>query len=124
MIRPLGEAGGSNANGRKAAEPQYLQDPLWLIVVHCPLVSKDDYARMPNTCSNRPVMAIRRYLGIIIFCCHGVVSAETLTVSGKGQAPVPIANKKDLPAMNQRALTAAQQSAKIQEQRALLCCII
>ena len=56
-------------------------------------------------------MSIRRYLGIIILCCHGVVSAETLTVSGKGQAPVPIANKKDLPAMNQRALAAAQQSA-------------
>jgi hypothetical protein len=52
-----------------------------------------------------------RYLGSIILCCHGVVSAETLTVSGKGQAPVPIANKKDLPAMNQRALAAAQQSA-------------
>jgi hypothetical protein len=48
---------------------------------------------------------------IICFCCNGVVSAEMLTVSGKGQAPVPAASKKDMPAVNQQALAAAQHSA-------------
>jgi len=58
-------------------------------------------------------MSRLRYLGyIFLFCfCNAIVSAETLTVSGKGQAPVPIANKRDIPAVNRQALAAAQQSA-------------
>jgi len=52
-----------------------------------------------------------RQLGFIFFFCSVIVSAETLTVSGKGQTTVPIANKKDMPAINRQALATAQQSA-------------
>jgi hypothetical protein len=52
------------------------------------------------------------YVGLIFLVCNGVVSAEILTVSGKGQSPVPAANKKDAPAVNQQALAAAQQGAR------------
>lgn len=65
-------------------------------------------------CERTTIAAMRRlrYLGCIFACfCGAIVSAETLTVSGKGQAPVPAANKKDIPAVNRQALAAAQQSA-------------
>ena len=51
------------------------------------------------------------YWGLIVLLCQGIVSAETLTVSGKGQAPVPAGKKKDTAAINQQALAVAQQSA-------------
>ena len=53
-----------------------------------------------------------RYFGLFIcFCSAG--SPEILTVSGKGQIPVPVAQrKKDMPAINQQALATAQQSAR------------
>src|SRR5580704_19150789 len=56
-------------------------------------------------------MAKLRYLGCIFLLCNGFASAEILTVSGKGQTPIPVANKKDLPAVNQQALATAQRSA-------------
>lgn len=49
--------------------------------------------------------------GLLICLGHGIIFAEVLTVSGKGQAPVPVASKKDMPAANQQALAAAQHSA-------------
>lgn len=58
-----------------------------------------------------PLMRQLRYLGLILVFCNVSVSAETLTVSGKGQIPVPAAKKKDMPAITQQALAAAQQSA-------------
>ena len=61
--------------------------------------------------STHAMMPRIRYVGLIIVCCGGIGSAETLTVSGKGQAPVPVANKKDMPAANQQAVVAAQQCA-------------
>jgi len=48
-----------------------------------------------------------RYLGLILVFSNVSVSAETLTVSGKGQIPVPAAKKKDMPAITQQALAAA-----------------
>jgi hypothetical protein len=51
------------------------------------------------------------YVGLLVCFCSVIVSAEILTVSGKGQSPVPVASKKDIPAVNRQALAAAQQSA-------------
>jgi hypothetical protein len=53
-----------------------------------------------------------RYCSLLLCFCNGIVSAELLTVSGKGQAPVPAASKKEMPAANQQALAAAQHSAQ------------
>ena len=58
-----------------------------------------------------PLIRQLRYLGLIFVFCNVIVSAETLTVSGKGQTPVPVAKKKDMPAITRQALAAAQQSA-------------
>ena len=56
---------------------------------------------------------IIRYVGLLLLLTGNVVlSAEIVTVSGKGQTPVPAASKKEMPAANQRALAAAQQSAQ------------
>lgn len=52
-----------------------------------------------------------RYFGCIFLLSNGLASAEILTVSGKGQVPVPAAIKKDIPAVNQQALAAAQRAA-------------
>jgi hypothetical protein len=54
-----------------------------------------------------------KYFGLVLCFWTGIVSAETLTVSGKGQAPVPAVNKKNAAAANQQALAVAQQSARI-----------
>lgn len=51
------------------------------------------------------------YWGLIVLLSQGIVSAETLTISGKGQAPVPVGKKKDTAAINQQAIAVAQQSA-------------
>lgn len=58
-----------------------------------------------------PFMRQLRYLGFAFVFCNVTASAETLTVSGKGLNPVPLANKKDVSAGTRQALAAAQQSA-------------
>jgi len=49
----------------------------------------------------------------IICLSANAVSAEMLTVAGKGQASVPPATKKNVAAANQQALAVAQDAAKI-----------
>ena len=42
-----------------------------------------------------PFMRQLSYLGLTFVLCNVLVSAETLTVSGKGQTPIPVAKQKD-----------------------------
>jgi hypothetical protein len=55
------------------------------------------------------IRLLRFVVATLLIC--SLASAEIVTVSGKGQSPVPAANKKDIPAANRQALAAAQRSA-------------